>query len=182
VTASLQPSQCASTDGTYLANYFAETAKVASSVHSATTVPSYKIGQVATATVLKAHLLSLPNTDFKVSVHKPHGHTVGQSVDVVILDIDVAKKNIDVSLSTDLVASRKAVKPKAEANALKNLDKETPLSVQVELLKHDYVIVSIPSYARKAIFLFIYKKNFFLFMITGSTALLPLSAPRTTTP
>jgi len=81
---------------------------------------------------------------------------------VVILDIDVAKKNIDVSLSTDLVASRKAVKPKAEANALKNLDKETPLSVQVELLKHDYVIVSIPSYARKAFFFLFIKFYFFV--------------------
>lgn len=165
ITLSLKQSLCSSTDASFIKEYFLLEEKIAelhysdSKSNSLKWVKEFPIGNVIEGTVHETKesgvIISFQkyNDVFGFITHHQLGGSnvdIGSSVKATILDVSKMDRLVDLSLKPELVnrsmetSSSKTPKKMRKRSAYKDLEVNQTVNAVVEVVKENYLVLSIP--------------------------------------
>ncbi|WOG99939.1 hypothetical protein DCAR_0519295 [Daucus carota subsp. sativus] len=168
MTLSLKQLMCSSTDGSFIQEYFILEEKIAklqslnSNGSELKWVEEFSIGSLIEGEVQETKnigaVIRFKNHDDVFGFITPYqlgGHSVeiGSIVKAVVLDISKMERLVDVSLKPDFVnrlkestSSLKSQKKKRKREAHKDMELHQAVNAVVEIVKENYLVLSIPEY------------------------------------
>lgn len=168
MTLSLKQSICPSTDASFIEEYFILEEKIAKLQLSSSTgselkwVEEFGIGSLIEGEVLETKnigaVIRFKNYDDVFGFTTPYqlgGHSVetGSIIKAVVLDVSKMERLVDLTLKPDIVnrlkegtSSIKSEKKKRKREAHKDMEVQEVVTAIVELVKENYLVLSIPGY------------------------------------
>lgn len=168
ITVSLKQSCCSSTDAYFIQEYFLLEEKIAklqsqeSSTFESMWDEKFNIGNIVEGKIQKVNdtavVVGFENYDSVLGVithHQLSGRVVetGSSIQAVVLDVAKSDALVDLSLKMEFIENVKgkidsnhALKKKRRREAYKGLEVHQTVKAIVEIVKENYLVLSIPDY------------------------------------
>ncbi|XP_031396337.1 rRNA biogenesis protein RRP5 isoform X3 [Punica granatum] len=208
ITVSLKQSTCSSTDSSLIEGYFQSEEKIAklqlsdSNGSELEWGEGFKIGSIIEGRIQEAKDFGVVvsfdkyNDVFGFITHYQSGSSmeVGSTVRAVVLDVSKREHLVDLSIKPELVkqfdkenSSSQSQKQKRKREASKSLEVHQTVTAVVEIVKENYLVLSVPEYNSAIGFAMIYdyntqkfpKKQFSSGQSVGATVM-ALPSPSTT--